>query len=140
MNTRGENWLLRKRPTVCRLICILCHNFWTNYDLDLFNPSKWTSELQFCERYTYVDGWKTATYYAASFLPHYRRVLLLHLFVFNLCLWSHLIMACLWYIELSISISKTSLIYKKFKTDHGMEFVSPFSSRSWSLALKSTTF
>ena len=42
---------------------------------------------------TYVDGkklarngQKTATYYAASFLPHYRRVLFLHLLVFNLWL------------------------------------------------------
>ena len=41
---------------------------------------------------TYVDGEKlarngrkTATYYAASFLPHYRRVLFSHLLVFNLC-------------------------------------------------------
>ena len=40
---------------------------------------------------TYVDGEKlarndrkTATYYAASFLPHYRRVLFSHLLVFNL--------------------------------------------------------
>ena len=32
------------------------------------------------------DGRKTATYYAASFLPHYRRVLFLQLLVFNL--WS----------------------------------------------------
>ena len=48
MNTRGENWLLWKGLTVC---CILCHDFWTNYDLDLFSTSKWPSELQFCERY-----------------------------------------------------------------------------------------
>ena len=41
---------------------------------------------------TYVDGeklarngQKTATYIAASFLPHYRRVLFSHLLVFNLC-------------------------------------------------------
>ena len=40
---------------------------------------------------TYVDGeklarngQKMATYYAASFLPHYRRVLFSHLLVFNL--------------------------------------------------------
>ena len=51
INTRGENWLLWKGPTVCCLICVLCHNFWTNYDLDLFSTSKWPSELQFCERY-----------------------------------------------------------------------------------------
>ena len=51
MNTRGENWLLWKGPTVCRLICVLCHNFWTNYYLDLFSTSKWLSELQFCDRY-----------------------------------------------------------------------------------------
>ena len=30
------------------------------------------------------NGQKTATYYAASFLSHYRRVLFLHLLVFNL--------------------------------------------------------
>ena len=30
------------------------------------------------------NGQKTATYYSASFLPHYRRVLILHLLVFNL--------------------------------------------------------
>ena len=51
MNTRDKNWLLWKGPTVCCLIYVLCHNFWTNYDLDLFNTSKWPSELQFCERY-----------------------------------------------------------------------------------------
>jgi hypothetical protein len=34
-----------------RIICVLCLNFWTNYDLDLFSTSKWPSELQFCERY-----------------------------------------------------------------------------------------
>ena len=27
------------------------HNFWTNYDLDLFSISKWPSELQSCENY-----------------------------------------------------------------------------------------
>ena len=50
MNTRGKNWLLWKGPTVCCLICNLCDNFWTNYDLDLFSTSKWLAELQFCER------------------------------------------------------------------------------------------
>ena len=30
------------------------------------------------------NGRKMATYYAASFLPHYRRVLFSHLLVFNL--------------------------------------------------------
>ena len=49
MNTRG--WLLWKRPHVLRLICVFCHNFWTNYDLDMFSISKWLSKLQFCERY-----------------------------------------------------------------------------------------
>ena len=80
---------LWKGPTVCRLICVLCHNFWTNYDLDLFSTSKWPLELQFCESYLCrwrKIGWKwsMATYYAASFLPHYRRALFLHLVVFNL--------------------------------------------------------
>ena len=43
---------------------------------------------------TYVDGEKLArngrkkaTYFAASFLPHYRRVLFSHLLVFNLWLY-----------------------------------------------------
>ena len=49
-DTRAENWLLCKGPTVFRLRCVLCHNFWTNYDLDLFSTSKWPSDLQFCER------------------------------------------------------------------------------------------
>ena len=40
-----------KGPTLFGLPCILCHNFWTNYDLDLFSTSKWPSDLQFCERY-----------------------------------------------------------------------------------------
>ena len=41
---------------------------------------------------TYVDGktmarsgQKTATYFAAPFLSHYRRILFLHLLVCNLC-------------------------------------------------------
>ena len=50
-NTRDENWLLCNGPTLFGLRCILCHNFWTNYDLDLFCTSKWPSHLQFCERY-----------------------------------------------------------------------------------------
>ena len=35
-------------------ICIFCHNFYTNHNLDLFNTSKWPSESQFCERWTYI--------------------------------------------------------------------------------------
>ena len=35
-------------------ICIFCHNFYTNHNLDLFNTSKWPSEPQFCERWTYI--------------------------------------------------------------------------------------
>ena len=50
-NTRDENWLLCKGPTVFGLSCVLCHKFWTNYDLDLFRTSRWPSDLQFCERY-----------------------------------------------------------------------------------------
>ena len=49
--TRHKNRLLCKGPTLFCLICVLCHNFWTNYDLDLFSTSKWLSDLQFCERY-----------------------------------------------------------------------------------------
>ena len=95
MNTRGEIWLLWKGPTVCHFICVLCHNFWTNYDLDLFSTSKWPSELQFCEKYLCKldgkklarHGLKTATYYAASFLLHCRRVLFSHL----LFLWRNIV-------------------------------------------------
>ena len=35
-------------------ICILCHNFWTNQNLDQLSTSKWPSEPQFCERWTYI--------------------------------------------------------------------------------------
>ena len=35
-------------------ICILCHNFWTNQNLDLLSKSRWPSEPQFCERWTYI--------------------------------------------------------------------------------------
>ena len=33
-------------------ICILCHNFWTNWDP--ISTSKWFSEPKFCERWTYI--------------------------------------------------------------------------------------
>ena len=36
-------------------ICVLCHNFWANQDLDLFSTSKWPSESQFYETYN-VDN------------------------------------------------------------------------------------
>ena len=32
-------------------ICVLCHNFLTNWDTDPFSTSKWPSKSQFCERY-----------------------------------------------------------------------------------------
>ena len=35
-------------------IWILCHNFWTNYDLDLLSISNWPSEPQFCKRWIYI--------------------------------------------------------------------------------------
>ena len=35
-------------------ICILCHNFWSNQNVDLLSTSKWPSEPQFCERWTYI--------------------------------------------------------------------------------------
>ena len=41
------------------------------------------------------NGGKTATYYAASFLSHYRRVLFSHLLVFNLWIFLHFWMAIL---------------------------------------------
>ena len=87
MNTRGKNWLLWKGRIVCRFICVLFHNFWTNYDSA---PQNDCQNFSFVKD-TYVDGKKlarncrkTATYYVASFHPHYRRVLFLHLSVFNL--------------------------------------------------------
>ena len=35
--------------------CVLCHNFCTNQNLDQLSISKWLSELQFCERCTYIS-------------------------------------------------------------------------------------
>ena len=35
-------------------VCILCHNFLTNQNLDQLSTSKWPSEPQFCERWTYI--------------------------------------------------------------------------------------
>ena len=35
-------------------ICVSCHNFWTNQNLDQLSTSKWPSEPQFCERWTYI--------------------------------------------------------------------------------------
>ena len=35
-------------------ICVLCHNFWSNQNVDLLSTSKWPSEPQFCERWTYI--------------------------------------------------------------------------------------
>ena len=49
-------------------ICVLCHNFWTNQNLNQVSTSKWPSELQFCERCTYIwqkmarNGLKTVIY------------------------------------------------------------------------------
>ena len=48
LETCIEEWILEAKTD---LICVLCHNFWTNFDLDLFSTSKWPSELQFCEIY-----------------------------------------------------------------------------------------
>ena len=35
------------------LFCILCHNYCINHDSDLFSASKWVSETQFCEIFSY---------------------------------------------------------------------------------------
>ena len=43
-------------------ICILCHNFWTNQNLNPLGISKWPSEHQFCESYLARNGLKTAIY------------------------------------------------------------------------------
>ena len=87
---RGESGLLWKGPTFCCLVCILCHNYWTNYDL---RPAQNDRQNFNFVKDTSVDGkklatncQKMATYYAASFLPHYRRVLFSHLLAFNLCM------------------------------------------------------
>ena len=40
-------------------ICVLCHNFWTNHNLDQLSTSKWPSQPQFCEKWTYL--WKKMT-------------------------------------------------------------------------------
>ena len=56
-------------------ICSLCHNLWTNQNLDPVITSKWPSELQFCERWIYSlekkiarNGRKIAIYQCYSFL------------------------------------------------------------------------
>ena len=47
-------------------ICILSHNLWINQGLDLLSTSKWPSEPQFCEMWSYSyqkmagNGHKTA--------------------------------------------------------------------------------
>ena len=47
----------------------LCHNFWTNYDLDLLSTSKWPPEPQFCQRWRHrlqknsINGRKTAIHH-----------------------------------------------------------------------------
>ena len=35
-------------------ICALFHYFWSNQNVDLLSTSKWPSEPQFCERWTYI--------------------------------------------------------------------------------------
>ena len=35
-------------------ICVFCHNFLTNQNLDQLSISKWPSEPQLCERWTYI--------------------------------------------------------------------------------------
>ena len=45
-------------------ICVLCHNFWSNQDVDLLSTSKWPSEPQFCERWTYI--WQKRARYGRS--------------------------------------------------------------------------
>ena len=37
----------------------LCHKFWSNWDLDMFSPSKWPSAPKFWERYI-CRWWKMA--------------------------------------------------------------------------------
>ena len=58
-------------------ICSLCHNLWTNQNLDLLSTSKSSSEPQFCERWIYSwqkmarNGRKIAIYQCYSFYSDY---------------------------------------------------------------------
>ena len=77
-------------PTVCHFICVFVITF------EPIMIQTWSASQKDCQNIsfvkdTYVDGKKlarngrkTATYYAASLLPHYRRFLFSHLLVFNL--------------------------------------------------------
>ena len=47
----NECFFTKSQKSRNRNICVLCHNFWPNYNLDLLSTSKWPSEPQFCERY-----------------------------------------------------------------------------------------
>ena len=47
----------RKRKRYAN-ICVLCHNFCTNYDLDLLSTSKLPSEPQFCVKDENIFGKK----------------------------------------------------------------------------------
>ena len=62
-----------------RNICILSYNFWTNHDLDLFSTSKWKKNwIEMVEKWLLI---------MQHLFFHYRRVLILHLLVFNLWSW-----------------------------------------------------
>ena len=57
----NECFFTKSQKSRNRNICVLCHNFWPNYNLNLLSTSKWPSELQFCERYVCIwrkFGWK----------------------------------------------------------------------------------
>ena len=49
--------LPKLKNTLVKTIFDLCHRFWSNWDLDTVNPSKWPSRPKFCERYV-CSWWK----------------------------------------------------------------------------------
>ena len=49
----NESFLTKSQKNENENICFFCHNFWTNQDLELINTSKWPSESQFHERWSY---------------------------------------------------------------------------------------
>ena len=42
-----------------RNICVLCHDSWPDYNLDMLSTSKWQSDPQFCERH--LCSWQKIT-------------------------------------------------------------------------------
>ena len=76
------------------IICVLCHNFRTNYDLTCSAPQNDSLNLSFVKdawengKKLASNGRKAASYFSASLPPHYRMTLLtaLSIFLCDLCL------------------------------------------------------